>query len=57
MYGAAVLDACEQIIARMEPVASKHNFNTFAEVFFVSCTFDISSDQFGAYYDENSLCL
>jgi xanthine dehydrogenase/oxidase len=31
MYGAAVLDACEQIIARMEPVASKHNFNTFSE--------------------------
>ncbi|EOA15923.1 hypothetical protein CARUB_v10004017mg [Capsella rubella] len=37
MYGAAVLDACEQIIARMEPVASKHNFNTFAEVLFLSC--------------------
>ncbi|KAL1215699.1 Xanthine dehydrogenase 1 [Cardamine amara subsp. amara] len=32
MYGAAVLDACEQIIARMEPVASKHNFNSFAEL-------------------------
>jgi xanthine dehydrogenase/oxidase len=32
MYGAAVLDACEQIIARMEPVASKHNFNTFSEL-------------------------
>ncbi|XP_022550175.2 xanthine dehydrogenase 1 isoform X3 [Brassica napus] len=32
MYGAAVLDACEQIIARIEPVASKHNFNTFAEL-------------------------
>ncbi|CAH2076757.1 unnamed protein product [Thlaspi arvense] len=32
MYGAAVLDACEQIIARMEPVASKHSFNTFAEL-------------------------
>ncbi|KAL5766596.1 hypothetical protein ACOSP7_017213 [Xanthoceras sorbifolium] len=32
MYGAAVLDACEQIKARMEPVASKHNFNSFAEL-------------------------
>ncbi|CAL9228401.1 unnamed protein product, partial [Arabidopsis halleri] len=27
----AVLDACEQIVARMEHVASKHNFNTFSE--------------------------
>ncbi|XP_020540685.1 xanthine dehydrogenase 1 isoform X2 [Jatropha curcas] len=32
MYGAAVLDACEQIKARMEPVASKHNFSSFAEL-------------------------
>lgn len=32
MYGAAVLDACEQIMARMEPIASRHNFNSFAEV-------------------------
>ncbi|CAN1200132.1 Xanthine dehydrogenase 1 [Linum perenne] len=32
MYGAAVLDACEQIKARMEPVASKHNFTSFAEL-------------------------
>uniref|UniRef100_A0A5B7CCF3 xanthine dehydrogenase n=1 Tax=Davidia involucrata TaxID=16924 RepID=A0A5B7CCF3_DAVIN len=32
MYGAAVLDACEQINARMEPIASKHNFNSFAEL-------------------------
>ncbi|KAI9196952.1 hypothetical protein LWI28_028492 [Acer negundo] len=32
MYGAAVLDACEQIKARMEPVTSKHNFNSFAEL-------------------------
>ncbi|KAA8549737.1 hypothetical protein F0562_001245 [Nyssa sinensis] len=31
MYGAAVLDACEQIKARMEPISSKHNFNSFAE--------------------------
>lgn len=31
MYGAAVLDACVQIKARMEPV-SKHNFSSFAEV-------------------------
>ncbi|KAI7982356.1 Xanthine dehydrogenase 1 [Camellia lanceoleosa] len=32
MYGAAVLDACEQIKARMEPVTSKHKFNSFAEL-------------------------
>ena len=32
MYGAAVLDACEQIKARMEPVGSKLSFNSFAEV-------------------------
>eukprot|EP00256_Glycine_max_P054687 XP_014621575.1 xanthine dehydrogenase 1 isoform X3 [Glycine max] len=32
MYGAAVLDACEQIMERMEPIASKHNFNSFAEL-------------------------
>lgn len=32
MYGAAVLDACEQIKARMEPIASQHNFTSFAEV-------------------------
>lgn len=32
MYGAAVLDACEQIKARMEPVASKCNFSSFAEL-------------------------
>ncbi|XLR30272.1 hypothetical protein HN51_050143 [Arachis hypogaea] len=32
MYGAAVLDACEQIKARMEPVASRNNFNSFAEL-------------------------
>ncbi|KAH6770040.1 xanthine dehydrogenase 1 [Perilla frutescens var. hirtella] len=32
LYGAAVLDACEQIKARMEPIASKHNFGSFAEV-------------------------
>ena len=32
MYGAAVLDACEQIKARMEPIASKQNFSSFAEV-------------------------
>ncbi|KAJ0020441.1 hypothetical protein Pint_31100 [Pistacia integerrima] len=31
MYGAAVLDACEQIKARMEPIASKNNFTSFAE--------------------------
>ncbi|KAK9279204.1 hypothetical protein L1049_012882 [Liquidambar formosana] len=32
MYGAAVLDACEQIKARMEPITSRHNFSSFAEV-------------------------
>ncbi|XP_043691113.1 xanthine dehydrogenase 1-like isoform X2 [Telopea speciosissima] len=32
MYGAAVLDACEQIKARMEPVASRHKHNSFAEL-------------------------
>lgn len=34
IYGAAVLDACEQIKARMEPIASQQNFSSFAEVFF-----------------------
>ncbi|KAG2314599.1 hypothetical protein Bca52824_017721 [Brassica carinata] len=33
MYGSTVLDACEQILARMELVASKHSFNTFAETY------------------------
>ncbi|KMT14477.1 hypothetical protein BVRB_4g072500 [Beta vulgaris subsp. vulgaris] len=32
MYGAAVLDACEQIKTRMDPIASKHNFDSFAEL-------------------------
>ncbi|KAK7261545.1 hypothetical protein RIF29_27859 [Crotalaria pallida] len=32
MYGAAVLDACDQIKARMEPIASRNNFNSFAEL-------------------------
>ncbi|KAE9585980.1 putative xanthine dehydrogenase [Lupinus albus] len=32
MYGAAVLDACDQIKARMEPIASQNNFNSFAEL-------------------------
>ncbi|XP_014497715.1 xanthine dehydrogenase 1 isoform X1 [Vigna radiata var. radiata] len=32
MYGAAVLDACEQIMTRMKPIASQHNFNSFAEL-------------------------
>ncbi|KAL9237148.1 hypothetical protein vseg_011734 [Gypsophila vaccaria] len=30
MYGAAVLDACEQIKARMEPITSKKSFSSFA---------------------------
>ncbi|XP_074291115.1 xanthine dehydrogenase 1-like isoform X2 [Silene latifolia] len=32
MYGAAVLNACEQIKARMEPITSKRSFSTFAEL-------------------------
>ncbi|KAK4785485.1 hypothetical protein SAY86_002174 [Trapa natans] len=32
MYGAAVLDACKQIKARMEPIALKHNISSFAEL-------------------------
>ncbi|KAK3004898.1 hypothetical protein RJ639_018720, partial [Escallonia herrerae] len=32
MYGAAVLDACEQIKARMEPIGARHNFSSFAEL-------------------------
>lgn len=32
LYGAAVLDACEQIKARMEPIASRGTHNSFAEV-------------------------
>ncbi|ONK76222.1 uncharacterized protein A4U43_C03F25280 [Asparagus officinalis] len=32
MYGAAVLDACEQIKARMKPIASRHNLASFSEL-------------------------
>ncbi|KAK2967440.1 hypothetical protein RJ640_022372 [Escallonia rubra] len=32
MYGAAVLDACEQIKARMEPIGARCNFSSFAEL-------------------------
>ncbi|MCD7466863.1 xylitol dehydrogenase [Datura stramonium] len=32
LYGAAVLDACKQIKARIEPIASKNNFSSFAEL-------------------------
>ncbi|XP_015875905.3 xanthine dehydrogenase 1 isoform X1 [Ziziphus jujuba] len=32
IYGAAVLDACEQIKARMEPIASQQNFGSFTEL-------------------------
>ncbi|KAF5201436.1 Xanthine dehydrogenase, partial [Thalictrum thalictroides] len=32
IYGAAVLDACEQIKARMEPIASKMEHNSFAKL-------------------------
>ncbi|GJN36983.1 hypothetical protein PR202_gb25892 [Eleusine coracana subsp. coracana] len=32
LYGAAVLDACQQIKARMEPEASRGTYNSFAEL-------------------------
>ncbi|GMI97444.1 xanthine dehydrogenase 1, XANTHINE DEHYDROGENASE 1 [Hibiscus trionum] len=32
MYAAAALDACEQIKARIEPIASQRNFSSFAEL-------------------------
>lgn len=32
MYGGAVLDACQQIKARMAPIAATRNFSSFAEV-------------------------
>jgi xanthine dehydrogenase/oxidase len=32
MYGGAVLDACQQLKARMDPVAAENQFATFAEV-------------------------
>ncbi|KAF3956933.1 hypothetical protein CMV_017999 [Castanea mollissima] len=32
IYGSAVLDACEQIKARMAPIASEHNFDSFAKI-------------------------
>ena len=32
IYGYAVLDACEQIKARMEPISTQNNFSSFAEV-------------------------
>lgn len=33
MYGAAVLDACKQIKARMEPIASLKKHTSFVEVY------------------------
>ncbi|KAI3907500.1 hypothetical protein MKW92_010358 [Papaver armeniacum] len=39
MYGAAVLDACEQIKARMEPIASRNKHNSFAELA-LACYFE-----------------
>ncbi|XP_068641785.1 xanthine dehydrogenase 1-like isoform X2 [Aristolochia californica] len=40
MYGAAVLDACEQIKARMEPIASKFGNVSFAQLLHIwSCSF------------------
>ncbi|XP_056168904.1 xanthine dehydrogenase 1-like [Syzygium oleosum] len=32
LYGAAVLNACEQLKARMAPIASQKNFSSFAEL-------------------------
>ncbi|XP_075662658.1 uncharacterized protein LOC142632127 [Castanea sativa] len=32
IYGSAVLDACEQIKARMAPIASEHNFDSFTKI-------------------------
>ncbi|KAG9131528.1 hypothetical protein Leryth_022051 [Lithospermum erythrorhizon] len=39
MYGAAVLDACEQIKTRMEPISSKKNFSSFKELV-TACFFE-----------------
>ncbi|KAI3905632.1 hypothetical protein MKX01_036541 [Papaver californicum] len=39
MYGAAVLDACEQIKARMEPIVSRNKHNSFAELA-LACYFE-----------------
>lgn len=39
MYGAAVLDACEQIVARMQPVASRNKHGSFAEVIYFHVLF------------------
>ncbi|KAI8526222.1 hypothetical protein RHMOL_Rhmol13G0291700 [Rhododendron molle] len=55
MYGAAVLDACEQIKARMEPIASKSNFSSFAELA-IACymeRIDLSAHGFYATPDIN----
>ncbi|KAF7120442.1 hypothetical protein RHSIM_Rhsim13G0222300 [Rhododendron simsii] len=55
MYGAAVLDACEQIKARMEPIASKKNFSSFAELA-IACymeRIDLSAHGFYATPDIN----
>ncbi|XP_050220643.1 xanthine dehydrogenase 1-like isoform X2 [Mercurialis annua] len=49
MYGAAVLDACEQIMARMAPVASKHNFSSFAELAWECFTQRIDLSAHGFY--------
>lgn len=43
MYGAAVLDACQQIISRMEPIISQHKFNTSAEPACYAETRDLSA--------------
>lgn len=51
MYGAAVLDACEQIKARMEPVASKLSVSSFAEVTLVA------SRKHSLHFDESNSLL
>ena len=40
MYGAAVLDACEQLKARMQPIALKHNICSFPEVYISTISWD-----------------
>lgn len=52
MYGAAVLDACEQIRKRMGPIASKHNFGSFAEVSLSAPQRPISFTKFHSYLAE-----
>lgn len=39
MYGAAVLDACEQIKARMKPIADKNQHASFSQVLHLISSF------------------